>query len=69
MAPGHSTHTHTKIEHIAEEENYRTPENKTTTIYTSCRKDGVYEWGINTSRNITNRNLIPDIHRDEEFEW
>ena len=37
--------------------------------YTSYSKDGVYEWNINTSNNVTQRNMTPDIHRDEEFEW
>jgi len=60
---------HTKIEHIAEEETFSAPANTTTTKYTSYRKDGVYEWSINTSQRITNRHLIPDIHRGEEFEW
>ena len=36
---------------------------------TLYRKDGVYEWNINTSNRITQRNMTPDIHRDEEFEW
>ena len=41
----------------------------TKTIYTSYRKEGVYEWSINTSDRITQRHLTPDYHIDEEFEW
>ena len=45
----------------------RNPEN-TTTKYTSYRKDGVYDWEINTGKEIDERNPHPDIYKDEEFE-
>ena len=59
----------TKIEHVKEEENMTTKPDTTKTIYTSYRKEGVYEWSINTSDRITQRHLTPDYHIDEEFEW
>ena len=46
-----------------------TKPNTTKTCYTSYRKEGVYEWSINTSDRITKRHQTPDIYRDEEFEW
>ena len=59
----------TKIEHIREEENLTTKPNTTKTVYTSYRKQGVFEWSINTSERITQRNQTPDYHIDEEYEW
>jgi len=58
-----------EIQHIQEEENYTTPSNTTSAVYTSYRKTGVYEWKINTSAKITNKHLKPDKHIDGEFEW
>jgi len=65
----HPTLPHTEIQHIQEEENQTTPPNTTSTVYTSYRATGVYEWEINTSDRLTNKHLKPDNYRDEEFEW
>jgi len=59
----------TKIEQIREEENLTTKPNTTKTIYASYREHGVFEWSINTSERITQRNQTPDYHIDEEYEW
>ena len=60
---------HTKIENVREEENYTTKHNATKTVCASYRERGVFEWSINTSDRITQRNINPDYHVDEEYEW
>jgi len=65
----YTTLPHTKIEQIKEDKNMTTKPDTTKTVYTSYRRDGVYEWGINTSGRITQRNLTPNYHIDGEYEW